>query len=73
MSRLFFLRKENTMQNRRHFRTFRKPKKSAWLALRLLPSQKQAIRLAAGAREMCMSEYVLHLHERAIGTEAPHE
>jgi uncharacterized protein (DUF1778 family) len=54
------------MRNRRRFKTFRKARKSAWLALRLLPSQKQAIRLAAGAREMCMSEYMIHLHERAI-------
>lgn len=51
---------------------FRKPRKSAWLALRLLPRQKEAIRMASGAREMTMSEYVLHLHERAIGTEAPY-
>jgi len=60
------------MLNGKRFKTFRKSRKSAWFAMRLLPSQKQAIRLAAGAREMCMAEYLIHLHERAIGTEAPH-
>jgi hypothetical protein len=48
------------------FKTFRKPRKSAWLALRLLPAQKQSVRLASGARGMSMSEYVIPLHERAI-------
>jgi uncharacterized protein (DUF1778 family) len=53
-------------------RRFRKPRKSAWLALRLLPTQKESVRMASAARGMDMSQYVLWLHERAIGTEAPH-
>ena len=48
---------------------FKRPCRTAWLALRLLPAEKESVRMAAGARGMHMSEYVLHLHRCALGGE----
>lgn len=51
---------------------FKRPRKCAWLALRLMPRQKESIRMAAGARELTMSSYLLYLHEQTIGREISH-
>ena len=50
---------------------FQKPRRTGWLALRCLPAEKESIRSAAYAREMGMSEYVLWLHQCAIGAGKP--
>ena len=54
------------------FGRFGKPLRCAWYGMRLLPQQKESIRLASAARGQTMTEYLLWLHERAIGTEASH-
>lgn len=48
-------------------RAFQKPRRTDRLALRCLPTEKESVRLAAGARGMDMSRYILHLHQCALG------
>lgn len=48
-------------------KVFQRPRRTAWLALRCLPTEKESVRMAAGARGMGMSEYVIHLHRCALG------
>jgi len=54
-------------ENRKVRKVFQKPRRTAWLALRLLPAEKESVRMAAGARGMDMSGYIIHLHRCALG------
>jgi len=57
------------VKNGKPRKVFRKPRRTAWIGMRLLPGEKESVRLAAGAREMDMTGYLLHLHRCALGAE----
>jgi len=46
---------------------FKRPGKTAWLMLRVLPTEKEAIRQAARRVGRSMSAYLLELHRYAVG------
>jgi len=48
---------------------FKRPRRTAWMALRLLPADKAAIRTAARRVDKSMSAYLLALHRYATGAE----
>lgn len=48
---------------------FKKPRRTAWIALRATPADKEAIRAAARRVGRSMSRYLVELHRFAIGAE----
>jgi len=48
---------------------FKKPRRTAWIALRATPAEKESVRTAARRVGCGMSAYLLALHAFAIGAE----